>query len=361
MLKRTAVSMLVITTMAFTLVGCDGGSNTIAIAPVAPVIQVETQPIKSRTIIQQVTGYGVVKSHNVVALKCLQTNKITAILFNAGQTVTKGQVLVQLDPQVAEAKVAHDQALLVATQQAWQRQAQLSAKGLISRSVYDDSESSYKQALAQFDQDKSLLAQLTIKAPFTGVISSTDYHVGDIVTVGNSLATLYTPHQLKIEYQLPALHRQDYKLGQHVLVQSELIPSIQETGRVIYIAPNTATGLVTLQALLPPFAPFSAGQYLKVVQQTQRLPHQITIPTSALMTNIQGAQAFVVVDNIARLRNVKVGDYYDGYVQILSGLNVGEQLVVNGQNYLRTDQKVEIVHPQHVHTNTNTQPQAIQA
>lgn len=64
------------------------------------------------------------------------------------------------------------------------------------------------------------------------------------------------------------------------------------------------------------------------------------------MTNIQGAQAFVVINNKARLRDVKVGNYYDGYVQILSGLTVGEQLVVNGQNYLRTDQKVEIIHSQ---------------
>ena len=139
MLKRKLVSIWVITTVVLTLVGCDSRSNTSSIAPIVPAVQVETQPIKSRTIIQQVTGYGVVKSHNVVALKCLQTNKITAILFNAGQTVTKGQVLVQLDPQVAKAKVAHDQALLVATQQAWQRQARLSTKGLISRSVYDDS------------------------------------------------------------------------------------------------------------------------------------------------------------------------------------------------------------------------------
>ncbi|PSV99159.1 efflux RND transporter periplasmic adaptor subunit [Photobacterium iliopiscarium] len=355
MLKRKLVSIWVITTVVLTLVGCDSRSNTSSIAPIVPAVQVETQPIKSRTIIQQVTGYGVVKSHNVVALKCLQTNKITAILFNAGQTVTKGQVLVQLDPQVAKAKVAHDQALLVATQQAWQRQARLSTKGLISRSVYDDSESSYKQALAQRNQDKSLLAQLTIKAPFTGVISLTDYHVGDVVTIGNTIATLYTPHQLKIEYQLPALHRQDYKLGQQVVVQSELMPSVKAIGRVTYIAPNTATGLVTLQAQLPPSASFSAGQYLKVVQQTQLLTHQVTIPTAALITNIDGAQAFVVINNKARLRNVKVGNYYDGYVQILSGLTVGEQLVVNGQNYLRTDQKVEIVHPQHAQTSIQSQ------
>ncbi|PSU97290.1 efflux RND transporter periplasmic adaptor subunit [Photobacterium kishitanii] len=345
MIKRTLVSMLIITTLAFVVVGCDSDSNASPNTASAPAAQVETQIIKSRTLIKQVMGYGVVNSANVVTLKSLQTNKITAILFTDGQTVVKGQLLVQLDPRVAAAKVAHDQALLATAKLAWQRQAQLSAKGVVSRSAYDNSESSYKQALALLTQDKTLLAELAIKAPFNGVISQTDYHVGDVVTVGNSIATLYTPHQLTVEYQLSALQRQDYKIGQQVVVSSELVPSIQAIGTVSYIAPNTTTGLVTLKAQLPPDTPFFPGQNIKVVQQTQLLPHQVTIPTSALMTNIQGAQAFVVVNNKARLRDVKVGGYYDGYVQIASGLVAGEQLVVNGQNYLRTDQKVTIVNP----------------
>ncbi|WP_239995919.1 efflux RND transporter periplasmic adaptor subunit [Photobacterium phosphoreum] len=345
MIKRKLVSILVITTVVFMATGCDGRSSTSPTAAVSPATQVETQTITSRTLTKQVMGYGVVNSHDVVALKSLQTNKITAILFTAGQTVAKGQLLIQLDPRVADARVTHDRALLTAAQQAWQRQTQLSAKGVVSHSAYDVSESTYKQALAQLSQDKALLAQLAIKAPFKGVISQTDYHVGDVVTLGNTLATLYTPQQLSVEYQLPALQRQDYKLGQQVLVQSELIPSTQVLGTVSYIAPNTVTGSVTLKAQLPWAAPFSPGQNIKVVQQTQSLPHQVTIPTAALMTNIQGAQAFVVINNKARLRDVKVGEYFDGYVQILAGLAVGEQLVVNGQNYLRTDQDVAIVNP----------------
>lgn len=356
MIKRTVISMVVITALASVITGCDSGANLAAKKPTAAVAQVETQTINARTLVKQVTGYGVINSHNVVTLKSLQTNKITAILFTEGQTVVKGQRLVQLDPRVATAKVAHDQALLAAAKSTWQRQTQLSAKGVISRSSYDDSESSYKQALAQLAQDKTLLTELAIKAPFDGVISQTDFHVGDVVTVGNSIATLYSPHQLTVEYQLPAQQRSEYKLGQQVLVQSELDPTTKVTATVDYIAPNTVTGLVTLKAQLPPDAPFSPGQNINVVQKTQLLPHQVTIPTSALMTNIQGAQAFIVVDKKARLRDVKVGEYYDGYVQIISGLAAGEQLVVNGQNYLRTDQKVEIVVPKQSQAPSSSQP-----
>lgn len=346
MIKRKVISVLVIATMALMAEGCDSGSKPHSSAPFSTTAQVETQSIQARNLTQQVMGYGVIKSHNVVTLKNLQTNKITAILFTEGQRVAKNQVLVQLDPRVADAKVAHDQALVVAAKLTLHRQAVLSAKGVTSHSLYDSSESDYKQALAQLTQDKTLLSELAIKAPFSGVISQTDYHVGDVVTAGTDIATLYSPQHLIVEYQLPALQRQDYKLGQQVLVHSEVMPSINAVATVTYIAPNTATGLVILKAKLPTSAPFSPGQNVKVIQKTHLLRQQVTIPTAALMTNIQGAQAFVVINNKARLRDVKVGNYYDGYVQILSGLTVGEQLVVNGQNYLRTDQKVEIIHSQ---------------
>ena len=191
--------------------------------------------------------------------------------------------------------------------------------------------------------------------PFNGVISQTDFHVGDIVTVGNTLATLYTPDQLSIEYQLPAVQKQDYHLDQTVTVYSELTPSEHAQGTVSYVSPNIAMGLVTLKAKLPDVKQFSPGQNVKVVQQTRQLLQQVTIPASSLITNIQGAQVFIVVNNKARLRDVKVGQYYDGYVQILSGLAVGDQLVINGQNYLRTDQKVEVTSAQQPMTQSSLQ------
>ncbi|WP_305818678.1 efflux RND transporter periplasmic adaptor subunit [Photobacterium leiognathi] len=344
MMKQKYIPAIVFAAMALVLVGCEKDSQLASHLKkhASKIAQVETQPVTARTLTEQITGYGVVKSHNSVVLKSLQTSQITAIHFKAGQTVKKGQVLVQFDPSAAKARVARDQALLNASKQTWLRQKELVNKGVVARSTYDDSESDYKQALAQLEQDKSQLAELAIKAPFDGVISQTDYHVGDVITVGNTLATLYTPDQLTIEYQLPAVQKSDYKLGQQVTVYSELTPTEHAQGTVSYVSPNIALGLVSLKAQLSDVKQFSPGQNVKVVQQTRDLLQQVTIPTAALMTNIQGAQVFIVVNNKARLRDVKVGQYYDGYVQIVSGLAVGDQLVVNGQNYLRTDQKVEV-------------------
>ena len=358
MMKQKCIPVIVFAAVSLMLVGCNQESKS-GSSPhkqhSSKIVQVETQPVTARTLTEQVMGYGVVKSHNSVALKSLETSQITAIYFKAGETVKKGQLLVQFDPASAKAKVARDQAQLNATKQTWLRQKELVNKGVVTRSTYDDSESDYKQALAQLEQDKSQLTDLAIKAPFDGVISQTDFHVGDIVTVGNTLATLYTPDQLSIEYQLPAVQKQDYHLDQTVTVYSELTPSEHAQGTVSYVSPNIAMGLVTLKAKLPDVKQFSPGQNVKVVQQTRQLLQQVTIPASSLITNIQGAQVFIVVNNKARLRDVKVGQYYDGYVQILSGLAVGDQLVINGQNYLRTDQKVEVTSAQQPMTQSSLQ------
>lgn len=304
--------------------------------------QVETQPITTRTLADQESGYGSVLSKDYVTLKSLQTNRITQVDFYGGESVSKGQILLTQDTRTAQAQVAQDQAQLTQAKNEWQRQSNLRNKGLISQSTYDDAYSSYKQAKALLEQDTALLSELTIKAPFSGVISTTDYHVGDLLDAGSSIATIYDPNHLTVQYQLPASARSEYKIGQIVDVESELDASNKAQGKVTYIAPSIDTGLITLKAEINEGSNLKPGQNVKVVQQTKVLKDQVIIPTGSLLTNLEGTQAFIVENGKASLRDVKVGNYYNGYVQILSGLKAGEALVTNGQNYLHTDEPVVV-------------------
>ncbi|PSV87339.1 efflux RND transporter periplasmic adaptor subunit [Photobacterium angustum] len=345
-MKQKSITVITLVIINLILLGCNQENHPTSHSQKyysSKLAQVITQKVTARTLTHKVSGYGRVKSHNSVVLKALETSQISAIYFQAGQIVKKDQVLVQFDSSEEKAKVARDQAQLDAKKQTWLRKKELVKNGIISQSKYDDSESDYKQALAQLEQSKSNLTELTIRSPFDGVISQTEYHVGDIVKVGDILATLYNPEQLNIEYQLPALQKADYYLDQKVTVYSALSSLEHTQGFVSYVSPNIELGLVSLKAQLSDAKQFSPGQNVKVVQQTRQLLGQVTVPTSSLIRNIQGAQVFIVVNNKARLRDIKVGQYYDGYVQVLSGLSIGEELVINGQNYLRTGQKVEVI------------------
>lgn len=304
--------------------------------------QVETQPVTTKNLTDQVSGYGTIESSDYVALKSLQTNKITAIKFKGGETVTSGQTLLMQDSRTAAAQVEQDQAQLTQAKNEWQRQANLMKKGLVSQSDYDDAYSAYKQAVALLAQDSALLSELTIKAPFSGVISTTDFHVGDVLDSGSNIATLYDPNQLTVTYQLPSSQRSHYSVGQTVTVQSEMELASQASGKVTYISPNLSSGLITLKADLATGAMFTPGQNVKVVQQTQQMNNQVVIPTASLLTSLEGAQAYVVEGGKAVMRDVTVGNYYDGYVQILSGLKTGDQLVTNGQNFLHSDEPVDV-------------------
>ncbi|MGF1739770.1 efflux RND transporter periplasmic adaptor subunit [Vibrio profundum] len=304
--------------------------------------QVETQPVTTKNLTDQVSGYGTIESSDYVVLKSLQTNKITAIKFSGGETVTSGQTLLVQDSRTASAQVEQDQAQLTQAKNEWQRQANLMKKGLVSQSDYDDAYSAYKQAVALLAQDTALLSELTIKAPFSGVISTTDFHVGDVLDSGSNIATLYNPNQLTVTYQLPSSQRSHYSVGQTVMVQSEMELASQASGKVTYISPNLSSGLITLKADLATGAMFTPGQNVKVVQQTQQMNNQVVIPTASLLTSLEGAQAYVVEEGKAVMRDVTVGNYYDGYVQILSGLKTGDQLVTNGQNFLHSDEPVEV-------------------
>lgn len=304
--------------------------------------QVETQPIVTRTFTDHVSGYGVIQSLEYITLKSLHTNKITHIGFNGGEKVSAGQVLLKLDTRTANAQLAQDNAQLIQIKHNWQRQFNLHQKNLVSQSEYDDSYSSYEQAKALIAEDTALLSELTIKAPFAGIISLTDFHVGDLLDAGTPVATLYNPNQLTVTYQLPISKASTYKIGQIIEVQSELDPSKHSSGKVTYISPNIRSGFVTLKANVTKGANFKPGQNVKVVQQTKQLLNQVVIPTASLLTNLEGSQAFIVENGKATLRDVKVGRYGNGYVQILSGLKAGEELVINGQHFLHSDQSIVV-------------------
>ncbi|WP_159084298.1 efflux RND transporter periplasmic adaptor subunit [Dongshaea marina] len=250
--------------------------------------------------------------------------------------------MLQQDTRTAAAQVAEDQAKLNLAKADWQRQSTMLKKGLTSQSSYDDSYSSYQQARAVLAQDTALLSELSIKAPFAGIISITDYHVGDLLDSGSDIATLYDPDELTVTYQLSASERSVLKLGQTVSIQSESDAQNHASGTVIYISPNISTGLMTLKAKVTPGSTLKPGQNVKVVQKTSLLKDQVTIPTGSLLSNLEGMQAYVVENGKAVLREVKVGNYYDGYVQILSGLKAGEELVTNGQNFLHSDETVTV-------------------
>ena len=136
------------------------------------------------------------------------------------------------------------------------------------------------------------------------------------------------------------------KVGDQVKVTTEVMPGIVFGGRVESIsskADEAHTYPVEITIVNQPAHQLKAGMFAGVEFTSLRNSESIIIPRESLVGSVKEPQVYVVENGIARLRNLTVGNQSGIYVQVLQGLTEGETIVVNGQNNLVDNLKVEIL------------------
>jgi len=276
-----------------------------------------------------------------------------------GSRVEKGELLAEietpeLDQQLsqgaaARAQAASSLALANSTMERWEA---LRKKDAVSQQELDERRSNDAQARANLgaaDANVDRLRQLAgfkrIVAPFSGVIMRRNVDVGDLIDAGGSrpLFLLAQTDPLRIYVNVPQTYTQMIKVGQQVTVtQAELVGQkfrgeVARTAGAIDTATRTMQVEVTLpnkEGLLLP------GAYVQVALPLA--PSQaLTIPANALMIRGDGMRVAVVdAAGAIRLRTVKIGRNYGEAVELLDGVTVKDQLVLNPADSLTDGDKV---------------------
>ncbi len=276
-----------------------------------------------------------------------------------GSRVEKGELLAEietpeLDQQLsqgaaARAQAASSLALANSTMERWEA---LRKKDAVSQQELDERRSNDAQARANLgaaDANVDRLRQLAgfkrIVAPFSGVIMRRNVDVGDLIDAGGSrpLFLLAQTDPLRIYVNVPQTYTQMIKVGQQVTVtQAELVGQkfrgeVARTAGAIDTATRTMQVEVNLpnkEGLLLP------GAYVQVALPLA--PSQaLTIPANALMIRGDGMRVAVVdAAGAIRLRTVKIGRNYGEAVELLDGVTVKDQLVLNPADSLSDGDKV---------------------
>ena len=136
------------------------------------------------------------------------------------------------------------------------------------------------------------------------------------------------------------------KPGDEVSVTTDVYPGVTFKGKISTIsdqADNAHTYPVEITLPNSKEHPLKGGMFGRVMFTSIKNNESVLIPREALMGSVKDAKVFVVENGIAKERNVIIGSTSDNMLEVLSGLKVGEQIVVNGQNNLKDQFKVNIV------------------
>src|SRR5688572_321566 len=280
-----------------------------------------------------------------------------------GSRVQKGELLAEIDTpeidqQLSQAMAAREQAasslaLAKSTAERWEA---LRKRDAVSQQELDERRSTAAQAtanLAAADANVERLRQLEgfkrVVAPFSGVITRRNVDVGDLIDAGGgSGRTLFVLSQtdpLRVYVNVPQTYAQRVKPGQEVNVtQSELLGQVFK-GQVARTssAIDTATRTMQIEVTLPNREGLlMPGAYVQVSLPLQA-SKALTIPTNAMLIRGTG-MSVAVVDGQGRiaLKTIKVGRNYGDSVEVLEGVTLEDQLVLNPSDSMAAGDQVAV-------------------
>ncbi len=280
---------------------------------------------------------------------------VRRIYFRSGKTALKGQALVQLnaDPDIALLHSLEAAAQLART--VFERDKKQFAIQAVSRAALDADAADLKSKLAQAAQQKAIVAQKTIRAPFAGQLGISTVNPGQYINPGNAIVTLQMLNPLYADFNLPQQQFSAIGIGQSVMAENDAYPGHKFTGTITSINPKVdpASRNVLVEATLRnPGHKLLPGMYVTVDINTGQPIRYVTIPQTAVTYNPYGDTVFVITNNgkgpggkpVLTVKQVIVttGPARGDQVAILSGLTEGETVVTSGQMKLKNGMQVVI-------------------
>ncbi|MDH5668506.1 MAG: efflux RND transporter periplasmic adaptor subunit [Nitrospira sp.] len=319
------------------LVGCDSKEGTERPEPSSahPVsIQAEILEVTHTSVPIRIEVTGQVTATFQAVLSSRIQGSIDRLMVREGITVTKGQTLVRLDNRDVEADLARAAADVENTKAHLARMSQLYDRDAVSKQEMENATRAFKVAEASH---KAVLAQLSytvVKAPFDGVITEKLVETGELASPGQPLLRMENPRRLRLEAVVAERDLKAVSPGDKIPVIIDALEGLTLDGVVGKILPvgDSQTHTFTVRVDIPPTPGLKTGMFGRL-QLDKGMSTTILVPETAVIQRGEIVSVFAVGQNrVARLRWVKVGRRIDHQVEILSGLNVGESVLLDASH-----------------------------
>ncbi len=294
---------------------------------------------------------GTLASQEEIRLSFKTGGIVRRISVEAGDRVKAGQELARLDTTEIDAQVKQASANVEKAKRDLTRAQDLFQQGVIAEQVAQDARTQLSVAEAALSSARFNQQHAVIRASGQGVILQRFAEPGELVAPGSPIVTLARQDLgWVIRAGLSERDAVNVHVGDLAEVRLRSYPDlvIKSKVREIGSASDPRSGTIRITLPLPTLAEYRllSGQVADVrITLAAKEQQQIQVPLTAILEGDKD-KAFVYVvdnDNIARQRQVQLGDIKDGYVSIISGLKHGEKLVTEGAAWLNPDRRVRIL------------------
>ena len=305
------------------------------------VVTVQVETIENQPHVNTEAVVGTVQAKLHASLEAKVSGHIEKLPVELGQEVRAGELVALLGSSDLKARLDQAEASQEQARRNWDRISALFHQQAATRAEYDDAQAQNRAAEAAVAEAKAMLSYAKIVAPFDGVVTKKWVDVGDLASPGKPLVDLEDPSQLQVQADVPDVIVSQVHIREEMTVRVDAL-NAEVSGTVAEISPaaDPATHTFRVKVNLPATPGLMSGQFARLEVPVGE-SDALLVPDSAVVQRGQMEILFVVANGHAQLRLVKTGRHIGERVEILSGLDTGDGVVVHGASELTDGQPVE--------------------
>ncbi len=395
---KIVVWRLALPVWAVVLIGC-GRQQQVQVKQDSGPIAVRTAPVVSREMRRVVESVGALFPYEEIIISAEVEGRVSQVNVDLGDEVGAGQVMVQIQEDEQRYLLAQNeaqlrqslerlglkdekdrvkdirevpdvrraQADLFDAEQRYKRARSLVDQGIASQADLDQAQAKYKSLQAAYDAtlfqtrnqiqeverfkavvdlQRKKLRDTTVRAPFPASVKERQVAVGQYVRANTPLLTLVKVDPIRLRVEIPERMAPWIKTGQTIDVLLEAYADRVFRGKIWRIAPTVEQTKRTfvVEALIDnPNGALKAGSYAKARVPTEKVDRIRLVPARAVNYVLGSNKTYVVRNGVVDAREVKLGDRFEQEVEILEGLEDGDQVATTQVARLDTGTKVRVV------------------
>lgn len=308
-------------------------------------VPVEISQAERRPISLFFETQGTLEAENEVDLIARIDGPVLELHAEQGDRVRKGELLASIDDREIRAELNVSEVRLSEAKQSYERVRQLKEQELISQDAYDQALASYEAAQGERERLVVQLEYTRITAPFGGLVSERYVKLAEMVQNGSQLFRLVDFDPLLLPIRVPERELPRLKLGQSAQLRVEAFGDRRFDAEVLRMSPvvDPASGTIEVTLKVAGEGVLRPGMFATVFLEMDRRADALVVPKAALALDSLGNTIYVVSAGAAERRDLQIGFRNEDLLEVVSGVEAGEPIVVVGQDGLADGTPVEVI------------------
>jgi RND family efflux transporter MFP subunit len=312
----------------------------------AEAIPVYTTALKNENIDRQIVATGCLKAHKELMLLSETQGRVNNIYKRKGDKVRKGEVITSVEDEVFLAQKLVAEANFEQAEKDLKRSEKLRAGNAISKQRLEQARIAVKQAKAQMIAAKKQYDNTSIEAPFSGEIINDFIETGTLLAGGMQICEIVDIAQLKMIVKVTEREVLEIVQGDQVEIKVNALPEQSFVGTVKSISSKADNAMkfdVEIRMHNNGESQLRAGMYADVRFNSSSKERMNTIDRKAIVGGLKSPKVFVIKEGKAYNKAIVIGRAFNDKIEVISGIDASEQIVLSGQINLKEGTEVKVL------------------